>query len=142
MNCVSLSPGICLGIWGSHCKGCLEQGDCLQSQPNGPGLGSSHWGYRVCCERHTAGCLHAAACCLFPCGRHKSGKEMQHHTKDFFNEDEFLSVTGGCGCCSGLSFPTHYILPYTLAWGWKGQASLPCPPPSLITHRLISLLPW
>lgn len=24
---------------------------------------------------------------------------------DFFNEDEFLRVTGGYGCCSGLSFP-------------------------------------
>lgn len=45
-----------------------------------------------------------AACLFLQCGRHKSGKDMQHHTKDFFNEDEFLRVTGGCGCCSGLSF--------------------------------------
>lgn len=38
---------------------------------------------------------------------------MQHHTKDFFNEDEFLRVTGGCGCCSGLSFPFQ-TFPYPL----------------------------
>lgn len=58
MHYVSLSPGICLGIWGSHCGGCFERGDCSQSQPNGQGLGSSHWGHQVCCWGHTVGCLH------------------------------------------------------------------------------------
>lgn len=55
----------------------------------------------------TAGCLHAAAApgLLLECGCHKSGKDIQRHTKDFFNEDEFLRVTGGCDCCSGLFFP-------------------------------------
>lgn len=118
--CFSQSRNLFRDLGQSHCGGCLGREGIVFSHSLMGKAWALHTGDTKSAARDTLldACLQQhpqlpAACLLLQCGRHKSGKDMQHHTKDFFNEDEFLRVTGGCGCCSGLfpsarSFPTHH----------------------------------
>lgn len=78
---------------------------------------------------------------------------MQHHTKDFFNEDDFLRATVDYGSALA-SFPLlHLFLPvisFLIHKPGVGESNNPHPPThthttttlSLTTQRLISILPW
>lgn len=125
-------------IWGSRWGGCLRgvggyvSSHCLMGKAWALTLGTSSLLLGMHCWVPVCGATAATAAPASSSSvvATNLGKKCSIIQRISLMRMSSLEWLGGCGCCSGLSFPfqtfpTRCILPYTLVWDWKSPPPQP-----------------